>query len=54
MIRLAQPRSLEEQKRAESKLVARQRKKQAKILGLGIDYDFDDVAYVRVTFRIPE
>ncbi|KAF8510785.1 hypothetical protein JB92DRAFT_2791696 [Gautieria morchelliformis] len=41
------PRTQEEQKRAEAKLVARQKKRQAKISASGIQYDFEDVAYVR-------
>ncbi|KIJ52630.1 hypothetical protein M422DRAFT_223267 [Sphaerobolus stellatus SS14] len=39
------PRTIEQQKRADSRLLARQKKKQAKLAEAGIDYDMSAVAY---------
>jgi predicted alternative tryptophan synthase beta-subunit len=48
-----QSRTQQERKRAEAKLIARQKKKQAKLLASGIQYDFADVAYVRPIILLP-
>jgi hypothetical protein len=43
-----QPRTEEEQSRAEDRLLRRQEEKKRKLEELGIDYDFGDAAYVSI------